>query len=219
MTLLSRVDDLFSRRRVVDHLLHISYDERRLLRLTATSGDEESITALGKALFGAKPGESLRLRGSWVQHHRHGGQFKVEHCERTMPADERAIRVYLVSGMIRGIGPTLASAIVDAFGEQTLKIIDSEPHRLLAVHNIGAIRLGRITAAWLEQKAIAEIMVFLQQLGITPGLAVKIYATSADTDDDPIELAVGNTLEHDEFEAFAADLVIVDAPWGLHWAR
>ncbi|MGW1947579.1 hypothetical protein ACWCRC_25055 [Streptomyces sp. NPDC001940] len=62
-------------------------------------------------------------------------------------------------------------------------------------------------------------MVFLQQLGITPGLAVKIYATSADTDDDPIELAVGNTLEHDEFEAFAADLVIVDAPWGLRWAR
>lgn len=173
---------------VVDHLLHISYDERTVLRLTATSGDEESITALGKALFGAKPGESLRLRGSWVQHPRHGRQFKVEHCERTMPADERAIRVYLASGMIRGIGSTLASAIVDAFGEQTLKIIDSEPHRLLAVHNIGAIRLGRIAAAWLEQKAIAEIMVFLQQLGITPGLAVKIYTTYADTDDDPIDI-------------------------------
>ncbi|MGW3625687.1 SF1B family DNA helicase RecD2 [Streptomyces sp. NPDC000880] len=173
---------------VVDHLLHISYDERTILRLTATSGDEESITALGKALFGAKPGESLRLRGSWTQHPRHGRQFKVEHCERTMPAGERAIRLYLASGMIRGIGPVLASAIVDAFGEQTLKIIDSEPQRLLEVHNIGTIRLGRITAAWLEQKAIAEIMVFLQQLGITPGLAVKIYTTYADTDDDPFDI-------------------------------
>ncbi|MGW1947578.1 hypothetical protein ACWCRC_25050 [Streptomyces sp. NPDC001940] len=133
----------------VDHLLHISYDERTLLRLTATSGDEESITALGKALFGAKAGREpapARLTGPTPPPRR---TVQGLDCERTMPADERAIRVYLVSGMIRGIGPTLASAIVDAFGEQTLKIIDSEPHRLLAVHNIGAIRLGRITAAWL----------------------------------------------------------------------
>jgi exodeoxyribonuclease V alpha subunit len=173
---------------VVDHLLHISYDERTVLRLTATTSDEETITALGKALFGAQPGESLRLHGTWTQHPRHGRQFTVGQCERTMPADERAIRLYLASGMIRGIGPVLASAIVDTFGAQTLKVIDAEPKRLLEVHNIGAIRLDRITAAWQEQKAIAEIMLFLQKLGITPGLAVKIYTAYADTDDDPIDI-------------------------------
>ncbi|MFI6626493.1 ATP-dependent RecD-like DNA helicase [Streptomyces sp. NPDC050528] len=173
---------------VVDHLLHISYDERTVLRLAATTGDEETITALGKALFGVQPGESLRLRGTWTQHPRHGRQFTVEQCERTMPADERAIRLYLASGMIRGIGPVLASSIVDTFGAQTLKVIDTEPQRLLAVHNIGVIRLGRITAAWQEQKAIAEIMLFLQNLGITPGLAVKIYTAYTDTDDDPIDI-------------------------------
>ncbi|NUK37701.1 ATP-dependent RecD-like DNA helicase [Streptomyces lunaelactis] len=173
---------------VVDHLLHIGYDERTVLRLTTTTGDEESITALGKALFGVQPGESLRLRGTWTHHPRHGRQLKVEYCERTMPADERAIRLYLASGLIRGIGPVLAAAIVDTFGEQTLKVIDAEPQRLLEVHSIGAIRVGRITAAWQEQKAIAEIMVFLQGLEITPALAVKIYTAYADTDDDPMHI-------------------------------
>ncbi|MBT2443013.1 ATP-dependent RecD-like DNA helicase [Streptomyces sp. ISL-36] len=172
---------------VVDHLLHINYDETTVLRLT-TADAAEAITALGKALFGVRPGESLRLRGSWTQHPRHGRQLRVEQCERTMPADERAIRLYLASGMIRGIGPALASAIVDTFREHTLKVIDSEPTRLLEVHNIGAIRLGRITAAWQEQKTIAEIMLFLQNLGITPRLAVKIYTTYVDTDDDPIDI-------------------------------
>ncbi|MCZ4098001.1 SF1B family DNA helicase RecD2 [Streptomyces sp. H39-C1] len=173
---------------VVDHLLHVSYDERTVLRLATTSGGEETITAHGKALFGVQPGESLRLQGCWVHHPRHGRQFKAEQCDRTMPAGERAIRLYLASGMIRGIGPVLASAIVDSFGEQTLKVIDAEPARLLEVHGIGQVRLGRITAAWQEQKAIAEIMVFLQGLQISPALAVKIYTAYADTDDDPMRI-------------------------------
>lgn len=173
---------------VVDHLLHVGYDERTVLRLGVTGGDEESVTAVGRALFGVRPGESLRLHGAWTCHPRHGRQFKAERCERTMPADERAIRLYLASGLIRGIGPVLASAIVDIFGEQTLKIIDAEPQRLLEVHGIGQVRLGRIAAAWQEQKAIAEIMVFLQGLQITPVLAVKIYTAYADTDDDPMRI-------------------------------
>ncbi|MDJ0347203.1 ATP-dependent RecD-like DNA helicase [Streptomyces sp. H10-C2] len=171
---------------VVDHLLYVGFDERTVLRLAATSGAEETITAHGTALFGVQPGESLRLQGSWNHHPRHGRQFRVEQCDRTMPAGERAIRLYLASGMIRGIGPVLASAIVDAFGEQTLKVIDAEAVRLLEVHGIGQVRLGRIRAAWQEQKAIAEIMVFLQGLQVSPALAVKIYTAYQDTDDDPM---------------------------------
>ncbi|MEV3860038.1 ATP-dependent RecD-like DNA helicase [Streptomyces sp. NPDC050095] len=176
---------------VVDHLLHVSYDERTVLRLAATLNaepGEESVTAVGTALFGVQPGESLKLTGAWIQHPRYGRQFKALRCERTLPADARAIRLYLASGMIRGIGPVLATAIVDAFAEQTLKVLDTEPERLIQVYGIGEIRLGRIIAAWQEQKTIAEIMVFLQGLGITPALAVKIYTTYADTDDDPMRI-------------------------------
>ncbi|GAA3299110.1 SF1B family DNA helicase RecD2 [Streptomyces cinereospinus] len=173
---------------VVEHLLHVSYDERTVLRLRRTADDDPGITVVGKALFGVRPGECVRVRGRWTQHLRYGGQFLAERCDRTMPADERAIRMYLASGMIRGIGPALAGAIVDRFRDQTLKIIDTEVQRLLEVHNIGDIRLARITAAWQEQKSISEIMVFLQSLNITPGLAVKICTAYADTDDDPMHI-------------------------------
>ncbi|MGW0868944.1 YrrC family ATP-dependent DNA helicase [Streptomyces sp. NPDC002740] len=135
---------------VVDHVLHISFDESTVLRLMRTGDAAESVTAVGKTLFGTKPGESLRLHGSWAHHLRYGRQFRAERCERTMPVDERAMRLYLASGMIRGIGPTLAAAIVDAFRERTLTVIDSEPERLLEVHNIGTVRLGLITVAWQE---------------------------------------------------------------------
>lgn len=95
---------------VVGHLLHIGYDERTVLRLDVSTGDEEGVTALGKALFGVRPGESLRLYGTWAEHPRYGRQFKAVQCERTKPAGERAIRLYLASSMIRGIGPVLAAA-------------------------------------------------------------------------------------------------------------
>ncbi|MET9415344.1 ATP-dependent RecD-like DNA helicase [Streptomyces klenkii] len=181
---------------VVSHLLHIGYDQRTVLRLTLTNSESDAdlpqVTALGTALFGCKPGESLRLTGAWVDHPRHGRQFRVRLCERTLPAGVRAIRLYLSSGMIRGIGSVLASAIVDQFGAQTLDVIDAAPSRLLQVFGIGAKRLAGILEAWQEQKAIAELMVFLQGLEISPTLAVKIYQHYQNAGQDPL-LVVQNS--------------------------
>ncbi|MGX8910221.1 SF1B family DNA helicase RecD2 [Streptomyces netropsis] len=173
---------------VVDHLVHVTYDQHTILRLTLADDapDQQSVTAVGKALFGAQPGESLRLTGQWIRHPRYGRQFKTTVCERTWPATLRAMRLYLASGMIHGIGEVLASAILDRFGEQTLHVIDTDPQRLLDVHGIGPTRLTRITDAWQTQKAIAEIMVFLQGLNISAHLAVKIYQTYTATDQNPM---------------------------------
>ncbi|WP_275559159.1 ATP-dependent RecD-like DNA helicase [Streptomyces sp. 5-6(2022)] len=175
---------------IVSHLLYIGYDQRTVLRLalaaSGTDTDVDEVTALGSALFGCKPGESLRLTGVWADHPRHGRQFKVRLCERTMPAGVRAIRLYLASGMIRGIGPILASSIVDRFGEETLNVIDTAPDQLLQVFGIGAKRLAGILEAWREQRAIAELMVFLQGLGIFPTLAVKIYQHYSKVDQNPL---------------------------------
>lgn len=171
---------------VVDHIVNVSYNERTVLRLT-TAGDEgpEQITALGQALFGTRPGESLRLRGQWTVHAAYGRQFRTEECERTEPSSEAAIRIYLASGLVRGIGPKRAATIVDRFGEQTLKILSAAPERLTEVPGIGEKLLASIVAAWEEHKAIADIMMFLQSLGISPNLAVKIYTTYKEQDIDP----------------------------------
>ncbi|MEU7246475.1 ATP-dependent RecD-like DNA helicase [Streptomyces sparsogenes] len=175
---------------VVDHLIHVTYDHHTILRLAVTDDAPTSrtVTAVGKALFGTQPGESLRLTGTWINHPRYGRQFKTETCERTWPATTRAIRLYLASGMIHGIGKTLATAITNQFGEQTLHVINTEPQRLLQVHGIGPTRLERITHAWKTQKTIAEIMVFLQGLNIPAHLAVKIYQTYSKADQDPMEV-------------------------------
>jgi exodeoxyribonuclease V alpha subunit len=123
------------------------------------------------------PGEHLRLEGHWDKHAKHGSQFKAEVCEQTLPATVSGIQSYLGSGMIKGIGPRLAERIVSRFQEQTLDVIEQEAERLLEVPGIGRDRLHKIATAWVEQKQVKEIMIFLQGHGVSTNLAVKIYKT------------------------------------------
>src|SRR5689334_17801435 len=126
------------------------------------------------------PGEHLRLQGTWDKHPKHGSQFKAEVCEQTLPATVAGIQSYLGSGMIKGIGPKLAERIVDRFKEKTLDVIEQDAARLLQVPGIGMDRLQKIAAAWVEQKQVKEIMVFLHGHGVSTNLAVKIYKTYGD---------------------------------------
>jgi exodeoxyribonuclease V alpha subunit len=92
-----------------------------------------------------------------------------------MPADVVGIEKYLGSGLIKGIGPKYAKRIVELFGHETLEIIEKAPERLCEVEGIGSKRLGLITGCWADQKAIREVMVFLQAHGVSPGYAQKIF--------------------------------------------
>ena len=134
------------------------------------------ITVVGN-LPELSPGEHLRLEGHWDRHPKHGSQFKAAVCEQTLPATIAGIQSYLGSGMIKGIGPKLAERIVSHFQEKTLDIIEEGPERLLQVPGIGMDRLRKIAAAWVEQKQVKEIMVFLHSHGVSTNLAVKIYKT------------------------------------------
>jgi exodeoxyribonuclease V alpha subunit len=136
------------------------------------SGD--LVTAVG-ALLGAQPGEALRMRGRWGSHPQYGKQFHVDDYTTVLPATVQGIRRYLGSGLIKGIGPVLAERIVDHFGTDALEVIEREPARLIEVPKLGPKRTKLIAEAWEEQKAIKEVMVFLQGVGISTSLAVKIY--------------------------------------------
>ncbi|GAA5081178.1 exodeoxyribonuclease V alpha subunit [Thermocatellispora tengchongensis] len=157
----------------VERLVYVREDDYTIARMSAD--DRPGFVAAGRALAGAQPGETLKLAGEWDEHPRHGGRLMVRSCERVAPSTVRAIALYLGSGLVRGIGPRLANAIVGHFGEQTLTIIDTAPERLTEVDNIGAVRQGQIVQAWAEQKEIAGLMVVLQGFGISPLLAAKIY--------------------------------------------
>ncbi|KPM55854.1 helicase [Frankia sp. CcI49] len=144
---------------------------------TGRGGD--LLTVVG-ALLGAQPGESLRMRGRWGSHPQYGRQFQVEDYTTVLPASIQGIQRYLGSGLVKGIGPRFAERIVDHFGLTALDVIENTPERLIEVPGLGPKRTKAIAAAWDEQKAIKEVMVFLQGVGVSTSLAVKIYKQYGD---------------------------------------
>jgi exodeoxyribonuclease V alpha subunit len=154
---------------VVDRLVHVGVDGYTVAILTA--GERHEVKIAGTVLLGLQPGETVRVRGEWSAN----GTLRVAECERVLPATVHAIRRYLGSGLVRGIGRKLADAIVDHFGEDTLRVIDTRPQHLLEVHQIGRDRMAKIISAWADQRAVREVMVFLQGVGVSPALAVRIH--------------------------------------------
>jgi exodeoxyribonuclease V alpha subunit len=146
---------------------------------TAQGGAGDLLTVVG-SLLGVQPGESLRLHGLWKAHPQYGRQFEVHAYTTVLPATIQGMRRYLGSGLIKGIGPKMAERIVDRFGEDTLRIIEEEPARLIEVPGLGPKRTAMIGRAWDAQKSIKEVMLFLQGVGVSTSLAVRIYKTYKD---------------------------------------
>ncbi|MFF1870861.1 ATP-dependent RecD-like DNA helicase [Streptomyces sp. CB03911] len=149
-------------------------------RVDTGRGGNDLLTVVG-ALLGAQPGESLRLHGRWASHPQYGKQFVVENYTTVLPATVQGIQRYLGSGLIKGIGPRFAERIVEAFGVDTLEVIETAPARLIEVPGLGPKRTKKIAEAWEEQKAIKEVMVFLQGVGVSTSLAVRIFKKYGDS--------------------------------------
>lgn len=137
-------------------------------------GRREPVSAVGK-LLGVQAGESLRLRGEWIQDRRYGEQFKVDSYLTVQPATLAGIEKYLGSGLVRGIGKVMAGRLVKNFGLDTLDVIENQAKRLTDVEGIGPVRSARIREAWAEQHGIKDVMLFLQSHGVTTSHAIRIY--------------------------------------------
>ena len=151
-------------------------------KLKGSEGKEE-IAVVGKAPK-VQCGETLLLSGSWTMHPKHGKQFSFDKFESKLPASAYGIRKYLASGLIHGIGKTYAKKIVDHFGADTLRVISEESARLQEIEGIGKMRAKSIKQAWEEQKAVREVMMFLQTYGVTDALCLRLvrkYGNEAKT--------------------------------------
>jgi exodeoxyribonuclease V alpha subunit len=155
-------------------VLRLKPDSRGMLPYKYPRRGQDLITVVGN-LPELNPGEWLKLTGRWGSHPKHGRQFQADLCEQSLPATTEGIKRYLGSGLIRGVGPVMAERIVNKFGEQALDVIEFEPKRLREVLGIGAKRIKSINKAWEEQRAIKDVMIFLQSHGVSTGLAIKIY--------------------------------------------
>jgi exodeoxyribonuclease V alpha subunit len=137
-------------------------------------GSRDLVTILGN-FPSLCPGEMVQLVGEWVNHPKFGNQFKVVQYETITPATAHGIEKYLGSGLIKGIGPMMAKRIVAKFGVETLDTIESQIGKLSEVPGIGQGRVEMIRSAWIEQKEIRNVMIFLQDQGVSTTYAAKIY--------------------------------------------
>lgn len=120
-------------------------------------------------------GQDVCLGGKWVVHPKFGQQFEAESCVPIVPTSKLGLKKYLGSGLIKGIGKAYAERLVDWFGTDIMDIIEHKPDRLKEVSGIGEKRIEQIVISWKEQKDISRIMIFLQEKGISPAYATKIY--------------------------------------------
>lgn len=143
-----------------------------VLELTNDAG--EDMTAIGEMPL-AGVGERVELTGQWTEHKTYGRQFRAETCKTLAPATLTALKNYLASGLIKGVGESTAQAIVQTFGMETLDVLEKEPARLAEVPGIGQIRAQTIGASYGAQLGLRDIMLGLQKYGVTIGQAMKLY--------------------------------------------
>jgi exodeoxyribonuclease V alpha subunit len=139
-------------------------------------------------------GATMEFRGAWTVHPRHGRQFKAVQAVERKPASSAALEKYLGSGLIKGVGPKTARAIVRHFGTETLDVFEGHIERLTEVPGIAHKKLAMIREAWIEHRAIRGVMMFLQSHGISTLFAVRIYQAYGDNaiayvSEDPYRLA------------------------------
>ncbi len=136
--------------------------------------DRGSFTAVGY-FHAVAEGESLKLKGKWTSHPTYGEQFKAELFEKVLPATRESIMRYLSSGIIKGIRKVTAAKLVEKFGEDTLAVLESEPHRIAEIKGISLSKAVKMQESYLAQLGSTSLVMFLQDCGISVRAAATIY--------------------------------------------
>ena len=178
---------------VVERLTYHSPESGYSVARLKVPGESNLLTIVG-SFPNIQPGQTLKLVGFWREHGKYGPQFQITQYQETKPATITGIEKYLGSGLIKGVGPVTAKRIVAHFGLSTLDIIETQIERLIEVPGIAKKRVKMIQTAWETQRAIKEVMIFLQSHGVSTTYAVKIYKyygekALAVVSDNPYQLA------------------------------
>lgn len=158
----------------LEHIVYRNEENGYTVGKLLEMGHADITTVVG-SMMGVQIGETLSCQGHWRNDKKFGKQFVVEAFDVKIPSTTRGIELYLASGSVAGVGATFAKRIVDHFGEVTLEVFDIAPHRLLEIEGIGKKKLERIQLAWAKQKDIRQVMIFLQNYGVSPAYAQRIF--------------------------------------------
>lgn len=146
----------------------------------------ELVCVVGE-MSGIGEGEEVVVHGRFTFHPTYGRQFKAAAYERKLPGTAAAIRKYLSSGVVRGVGPVLAKKMVEAFGENTLSVIENEPQRLAEVKGITAAKAEKIAEEYRRVNGIRSVMLYLSRYGIEASAAIRIWKKWGASAQDAVE--------------------------------
>ncbi len=156
----------------IEHIIYSNKDNG--YTVFELNADTDVITCVG-ALHAVSEGESVELSGEYVTHPLYGKQFAFSKYEVAAAEDEADVLRYLSSGAVKGIGPSLAKRIVDAFGADAFRVMEEEPEMLAGIKGISLRKAQEIGAYVVERQDLRKVMVFLQRFGISNNLANRIY--------------------------------------------
>ena len=159
---------------VVEHITYQNHENGWSVMKVKVKGYDNLVTMTG-SLLDIPVGSVLLVDGAWRVDPKYGQQFVAQSWTEVMPATLYGIEKYLGSGLVKGIGPAYARAIVSRFGMETIDVIENDIERLLEVPRLGRKRMEKIRESWEKQKDIKEVMVFLQGHGVSTAFAAKIY--------------------------------------------
>ncbi|MFH1992459.1 MAG: helix-hairpin-helix domain-containing protein [Pseudomonadota bacterium] len=158
----------------LERISYFNAESHYTIATLKTSKTDNLVTVVGP-MAGVSAGQGLRLKGTWETHPKYGQQFKIESYEITLPASVGGIKKYLESGIIKGIGPSMATRLVRRFGSETLEIIEKHPEHLLEVEGIGKAKAALICNAWRDHHVIRGLMQFLQEMGVKASFCARIF--------------------------------------------
>lgn len=159
---------------VIEHITYQNQENGYSVMKVKVKDYSDLVTLVGN-LLDVPVGAVLLCDGDWKVDKKYGRQFVCETWEEVMPATVYGIEKYLGSGLVKGIGPKFAHLIVEKFGTETIEIIEDNIERLREVPRIGKRRVEKIRESWEKQKDIKNVMLFLQQYGVSTAYAAKIY--------------------------------------------
>jgi len=146
--------------------------EKRIPRAQARDGTVTVVGIMPELI----EGESAQFTGEWINDPRYGLQFRAQQAIPVAPNTEKGIVAYLSSGLVRGIGPRTAEKIYGHFGEDTIKILDTEPERIHEVPTLKPSLARDLIEAWQNNRVMRNIMIYLQGLGISAKMSQRIFA-------------------------------------------
>ena len=161
---------------VVGEVARITYrnPENRYSVIKINLDEGDALVVVGNCLE-FSVGTQIRIRGEYSEHPKFGRQFKALQAKEVEPVTPAAIKKYLGSGLIKGIGEKTAGKIVQAFGEQALDVIRFEPERVALVPGVGSSKAKLLCEAIAKRRGRIEIEQFFIDLEAGLALTNKIY--------------------------------------------